>query len=94
VQMNSHKDIDVKKLIAENYRLRKQLAQERKSCTWTRRRDKDLEDTECGMSFYFYENGGADENHFNFCPYCGRVIEETYEKMSPLERSLQDYKGD
>lgn len=45
-------------------------------CTWYQ---ADYEDgafhTDCGYNFIF-DDGVASDNNFNFCPKCGKVIEE------------------
>jgi DNA-directed RNA polymerase subunit RPC12/RpoP len=47
-----------------------------KECKW-KLEDKDLLDyeTECGELHYF-EAGGIKENHYKYCPYCGKKILE------------------
>lgn len=46
-------------------------------CVWTEDMglDEDYWETGCGEMFIFSE-GGVQENHFKFCPYCGMAIKE------------------
>lgn len=46
-----------------------------KRCMWTLEEDGFFE-TDCGQTFIF-EEGGVEDNGFNWCPYCGRGIDET-----------------
>lgn len=46
----------------------------REKCHWTPPDDQDLIETECGESFTF-NDGGIEENHFKYCPFCGREVE-------------------
>ncbi len=47
------------------------------TCKWKNQEEMDGIDshysTECG-TFQWFEGGGIVENHYVFCPYCGRVI--------------------
>ena len=46
-------------------------------CRWKEHKDNDelgIYDTDCGETFFFSE-GTAKENKFNYCPYCGKRIE-------------------
>ena len=47
------------------------------TCKWKNQEEEDGIDshysTECG-TFQWFEGGGIAENHYVFCPYCGRVI--------------------
>lgn len=43
-------------------------------CVWVFEHDDvDLYETGCNRSFFFYE-GRAQDNEFNFCPFCGDKI--------------------
>ena len=42
-------------------------------CLWLIDCDSDIWETGCGNSFVF-EDGGTEENNFEFCPYCGMAI--------------------
>ena len=49
------------------------------SCDWRKdgfhMSEHDYWETGCNNMFQF-NNGGPKENHFKFCPYCGKLIEE------------------
>jgi len=45
-----------------------------KECKWTEDDAGDW-DSDCGDSFIF-NNDGPVENHFKFCPYCGRKLKQ------------------
>jgi hypothetical protein len=51
------------------------------SCKWVLVSETDYEywDTDCGESFQF-NDGTPSNNHFNFCPYCGKPIEQVEPK--------------
>ena len=46
-------------------------------CTWTPNTDYETEywDTGCGKESFVLE-GGLKENGMNYCPYCGKLIQE------------------
>jgi len=41
--------------------------------------EHDYWETTCGNLFQFY-NRGPEQNHFKFCPYCGKPIEVVEDK--------------
>ena len=47
------------------------------TCNWLFENDENTMayKTDCDNLFQF-TNGGVDENHFKFCPYCGKLINE------------------
>jgi len=47
----------------------------RETCNWLWSPMTDHYETECGEGFQF-TNGGVEENNYQFCPHCGRKIEE------------------
>jgi hypothetical protein len=66
----------------------------RRTCLWIHDEDADKWDTECSEAHCFFEDGPR-ENHYRFCPYCGKPIElmeNMVESETPEERAkdLQD----
>lgn len=57
----------------EKYR---DLENSRGICTWCNDEDGNWH-TDCKQIHTFLE-GGPGDNHYNFCPYCGKVLEEWY----------------
>jgi hypothetical protein len=48
----------------------------KKYCAWgPYDEDQGTFDTQCGQAHYFPE-GNIEDNHYVYCPYCGRRIEE------------------
>lgn len=47
------------------------------SCDWMVD-DDGLWETQCGNAFQF-EVDGPEDNGFEFCPYCGKVLRNTYD---------------
>ena len=47
----------------------------KKICVWKYDDYKDHFKTDCGYHFC-YRNGGCIYSNFNYCPFCGSVIEE------------------
>jgi hypothetical protein len=43
-------------------------------CVWTAREDACYFETKCGEAFTFIDGTPA-ENHYSFCPNCGKPIE-------------------
>ena len=47
-------------------------------CKWRENESDMCWDSDCSEKFVF-NSDGPKENGFEFCPYCGRVIEQVYE---------------
>jgi len=49
------------------------------TCKWCKdgfqMEEHDYWETDCGNMFQF-NNGGPEQNHFKFCPYCSKPIQE------------------
>ena len=43
------------------------------TCTWTQDGSLENYNTECGVAFYFTDEGPT-EREFRFCPYCGKTL--------------------
>lgn len=46
-----------------------------KKCVWTYDAADDIWDTGCG-GLYNITEGAPDDNRMDYCPYCGKAIEE------------------
>ena len=44
-------------------------------CDWTYDENYDTWETTCGHAHCFMD-GGPNENHMKFCPYCGKKLKE------------------
>lgn len=44
-------------------------------CIWRFNEDTGKYDAGCGSEFYFTD-GDADDNGFDYCPFCGEYIKE------------------
>lgn len=56
------------------------MAEEEKkeTCIWEQHEDSDVQYCGCGKNLFEFFEGGPKENHFKFCPYCGRPIEAVF----------------
>lgn len=55
-----------------------------KTCTWEYDEFSECYNTECGENHVFY-TGGAWENGYNFCPFCGRKLTIKQEEVEVEE---------
>lgn len=55
-------------------------------CVWEQQGYYEPEywETECGQAYVWFE-GGLSENHYRFCPNCGRPIQEHVETWTQAE---------
>lgn len=47
----------------------------RKSCKWSYDEDSYCYETQCGRAFVLNNDASLEENHINYCAFCGRKIE-------------------
>lgn len=53
------------------------------TCLWTLHADGYYE-TQCGQAYTAFD-GGLDENHYRYCPWCGRAIVEAHDAEEQSE---------
>jgi len=51
-------------------------------CRWKKDKEDGVYDTNCGNRFEFNADGPT-ENHFKFCPYCGKKL-KNFEKRKTI----------
>lgn len=60
--------------------INKELEAGMDKCKWIFDINHGYYDTECEEGQYFTD-GGIKENHYKFCPYCGKEIQEIIEDI-------------